>query len=415
MTESLDVYLARSVRANRGDLASQAGIVQGLLRDPLVGRVYVSTYYPHYFSGQPRVVTIRPSALRGLVTNRAERWVLRSGIPALWGGGVDLQDTGGKIKMPLILLRILLLKRFGSPVVQVFQDAGPVRTRTGRFFLRRIARAFDTCVVRGPTARDLLVEQGGLDGSRIVESVDAALLLQCPGPDFGRGYLGERGLDPALPIMGLNLRRWFHQKADWLPTQLHRRRRGPEHEGRMAGLIDNVARAVASLEAAGYQQIVMVPMYRLEPEPWEDDILLLECMRERLPRTMKSVMVTEDLPTSNLLSIYACMSIMLGIRLHSTILAHVAGVPAVHIYYEHKGRDHFRHIGMEEYLVDIESASADAGGDALTDAVWRLHKERSGLSEALDRQIAVLRQRAERDLHQVLVSLMHGQGSHDGA
>ena len=46
-----DVFLARFVRANRGDFANQAGVVAGLRLSSRVGKVYVSSFYPEHFKG----------------------------------------------------------------------------------------------------------------------------------------------------------------------------------------------------------------------------------------------------------------------------------------------------------------------------------------------------------------------------
>ena len=402
MKDALDVFVARAVHANRGDLASQAGIVYGLLREPTIRNVYVSSYYPHHYANMPRVRSVAPPPVRGFLTNSGERPLLRRRMPIFWGGGVDLQDTGSKIKMPLILLRILLLKRCGSPFVMAFQGAGPVRTRFGRLCLRCIARRLNLAVCREPTAQRVLTEQGRLDAQRVRLATDGALLLDPPNKAFGRRYLADRGLDPAGLILGLNLRRWFHQKSGWLPTQIHRQRRTGELNGPMRALVENIVDTLQDAADLGYRQIVLLPMYRSEPEPWEDDIALLKAVRARLVDHMRFVLVHEDLSVVQLASVFSCLTVMIGVRLHSTILAHVAGVPAIHVFYEHKGPEHFARLGMSDLLVGIDEACGSNGGRAILAALNRVHNRLEQTRTQLAQRVQELRNCAQSHLADAL-------------
>ncbi len=410
MTGVNDVFVARGVRANRGDQASQAGIVDGLRRHPRVGQVFVTTWYPHHYAGWEDVIPVEPPPLRGLLTNATERPVLRRKLPVFWGGGVDLQDTGSKIKMPLILTRIRLLKRFGSPFVQAFQGAGPVRTGIGRFFMRRIVRRIDFTLAREPTAYGLLTGAGNMPTDRITQSVDGALMLECPRRAFGEAYLRERGLNTNASILGLNVRRWFHQKAGWLPTEVNRKGKEEELAGPMRQLVDHVAAALKRFADLGHRQFALIPMYRREPEPWEDDAFLLECVRDRLGDAATCVLVEEDVSPTDLLSIFTCLDLMIGVRLHSTIMAHVAGVPAVHIHYEHKGQEHYDHMNLPAHLIDIHDVTAPGGDARLTALLEHVWGERKPIAEKIAMEVARLRCLAESQLDTVLKRLLHPSG-----
>jgi colanic acid/amylovoran biosynthesis protein len=60
--------------------------------------------------------------------------------------------------------------------------------------------------------------------------------------------------------------------------------------------------------------------------------------------------------------------VVLATRMHMAILALTAGTPVVAIAYEFKTRELFRRMGLEHYVLDIESVDADA----LTNSVLSL-------------------------------------------
>lgn len=79
-------------------------------------------------------------------------------------------------------------------------------------------------------------------------------------------------------------------------------------------------------------------------------------LAEKLPADVRVKLVEEDLSLFDLLSRFSMLTAMIGMRLHSTIMAHIAGVPALHIAYKHKGWEHYENMNMKELVVDIDQA-----------------------------------------------------------
>ena len=397
-----DVFLARFVRANRGDFANQAGVVAGLRRSSRVGKVYVSSFYPEHFKGLDDVCPIPPASVRGYLTNRFEGKILKKRPPVYWGGGVDLQDSGSKIKIALLFLRILLLKRSGSRFVIAFQGAGPIRTRFGKFCLKLISRLIDYAIVREPTAQKILIEDAAMSQAEVVLGVDSALLLEPPQSEFGRTYLQKHKFDLSRPILGVNLRRWYHQRGGWLPTEF-RSKQAPVGAERMHTLISEMAQAISTNGA--YSKILMIPMYRRYPEMWEDDIVLLEELKARLPSNYVVGFLEEDVSAFELLSIFSMLDVMIGVRLHSTIMAHIAGVPAIHIAYEHKGIEHYEHMRMRDLVISIDEASILGGAKVIQERLGTIQAHRDIIAEKCSRRCEELRGLAQNQLEKSLESI----------
>ncbi len=398
-----DVFLARFVRANRGDFANQAGVVAGLRRSPRVGIVYVSSFYPEHFKDFDDVCPIPPAPVRGYLTNRLEGEILKKRPPVYWGGGVDLQDSGSKIKIALLFIRILLLKRRGSRFVLAFQGAGPIRTRFGKFCLKLISRLIDYAIVREPTAQKILLEDAAMSAAEVALGVDSALLLEPPQSEFGRTYLQKHKFDISRPILGVNLRRWYHQRGGWLPTEFRSKNQAPGGAERMQTLISEMAQAISANGA--YSQILMVPMYRRYPEMWEDDIVLLEELKSKLPSNYVVSFLEEDVSAFELLSIFSMLDVMIGVRLHSTIMAHIAGVPALHIAYEHKGIEHYDHMGMRDLILSIGEASTPGGAKVIQERLAAIQAHRDTIAEQCRRRCEELRVLAQNQLEKSLESI----------
>ncbi len=387
-------------------MASQMGLVQGLLAADSVGHVYVSTYYPHHYARMDRVVTLRPPPVRGYTINRSERELLATGALVTWGGGVDLQDLGSKLKLCLLWLRFILLKRYGSKIILGCQGTGPLRSRCGKVLVARIVQRLDGGVVREPTARRLVAETGNLPSACIHESCDAAFMLEPPDPAFGQQYLEEKGFDLKQPVLGVNVRRWYHERGGWFPSACRRRWVADRMSAPMQRLLNHMAEAIARQTVA--RQILLLPMYRREPEPWEDDIDLLEALQARLPTDFHAAMVDEDLATPALLSILSGLSALVGVRLHSTILAQVAGVPALHIAYDHKGVEHFQRMDMASWCLPIQEVQAANGADLLARKLAELLAHRATLAQTVAQRTQTLRTDAKRQLHELVDEVKNG-------
>lgn len=398
-----EVFIARPVRANRGDMASQAGLVSAFLRHPVVHSVTVSTYYPHHYSGYNYVNPTTPPPLRGYATSWLERKALKRSSVIAWGGGVDLEDGGSKSKLLLLNIKLALLKTANRPLIQAFQGAGPLNTSSGRWLAKLAAELCDYHIVRENNAMDLL-RCLGVDSRELFLGCDAALLLDSVNAERGRYILSRKGLDPDAPTLGLNLRRWYHQSGGWIPTGL---RKGAWNgsEVFMSKLIKNIRTSLREVPTVGVRQLLLLPMYLHDPEPWEDDIALLERSVEQL-EGFAIARLYEDLSPQDILSVLSCVSLMVGMRLHSTIMAHVAGTPAIHIAYADKGRDYFSMMGLSSQYVDVDDMVDESSVRALIGKIEAMIVSEENIQADISSRVGFLRAQGERALDSFLRSVL---------
>ncbi len=115
-------------------------------------------------------------------------------------------------------------------------------------------------------------------------------------------------------------------------------------------------RTVDDLRARHRARVVLVSMYEPGSDPWEDDAPLLQTIKSRFPDDPDVVLCTEDLAIEDLCRLFGRFDLMIGMRLHSALIALRVGVPAIHIAYTLKGRDIYADLGLGEWVIDIDEA-----------------------------------------------------------
>jgi polysaccharide pyruvyl transferase WcaK-like protein len=344
----------RVIRGNRGDIASRYGILQTLLS----GGTPVSAV----FAARDAHI---PEPLRHLVLPYGSLynfWPRLRGLRALleartviWTGGLDLQDDSSLIKLVHTLLVFASYRCLGLKLLVALQGAGPLTTRPGRWLARTILALTHLVLVRDRGSLRLLGEI--MPKGRLRLAADGIFL-----PGFPRRGDGA-GLPPAIeaicttggrPLIGLNVRLWFHFASSLIPYQFRREHYLRRAEAPMEVLLSSMAEIVGELRRRHNARVVLVSMYEPGSEPWEDDAPLLEKLKARFRDDPEVVMMIEDLSILELCAMFARFDLMIGTRLHATLIALRAGVPALHIAYTLKGRDIYADLGLADWAVEIE-------------------------------------------------------------
>jgi len=110
----------------------------------------------------------------------------------------------------------------------------------------------------------------------------------------------------------------------------------------------NIATVADRLTETGYD-VVFIPMHQT---PGDDDTAEITKIREMMNET-SAVTVYPGSP-QKALWILRRMELVLGLRLHSLILAATAGVPIVGIDHDPKIRGFMEYAGAEDYLSGVE-------------------------------------------------------------
>jgi polysaccharide pyruvyl transferase WcaK-like protein len=178
-------------------------------------------------------------------------------------------------------------------------------------------------------------------------------------PAEGRFVSGIVARRPGQPVIGINVRLWFHFASSWVPYQFAKKRYRARARLRMARVLDNLMEATAALRRLHGARIILLSMYEPCTEPWEDDLPLLRALKQRFASDEEVVVVEDDLSVPGFYHLVSNLDLMIGMRLHSALAAIRAGVPAIHISYTDKGQDVFRALGLGELVVDVSEFMDD--------------------------------------------------------
>jgi polysaccharide pyruvyl transferase WcaK-like protein len=346
----------RIVRGNRGDIASRYGILKALVvRETPITAVFASRKDHVPAELRPRILPYGP--LYNLWPGwRGIRALMRSKA-VIWTGGLDLKDDSSLVKLVHTWLVFLSFRLLGLKILLALQGAGPLTTGAGRWLTRRILALVHLALVRDRGSYRLLGEFMAADRLRL--AADGIFLDGFPTRDAPGSIpstviaLTEAG---PRPVVGLNVRLWFHFANSIIPYQFARDRYRKRAEAPMQALLDVIAGTVDDLRTRHQARVVLLSMYEPGSDPWEDDVPLLKTIKSRFPHDPDVVLCTEDLPIEDLCCLFGRFDLMIGMRLHSALIALRAGVPALHIAYTLKGRDIYADLGLDEWVIDIDEA-----------------------------------------------------------
>ena len=344
----------RVIRGNRGDIASRYAILAELESAGVpVGAVFASR--PEHVPSADRTHILPYGPIYNLWPGAAGLKAVRNADMVLWTGGLDLQDDSSLLKLVHMWLVFATYRLLGLDIILVMQGAGPIDTRAGRWLSRRVLALVRLALVRDKESFDLLSSLANPDKLRL--SADGIFLSgfdEAPTPQstslIEKLTAGARG-----PVIGLNVRLWFHFANSIVPYQFARDAYRTRSETHMSILIDQLAHVVATLRKEHDARIVLLSMYEPGVEPWEDDIQFLERLKERFAGDEEVRLLVEDIPITAFSALLGRFNLMIGMRLHSALIALRMGTPAIHIAYTRKGHAIYSGLGLSDWLVPVEA------------------------------------------------------------
>lgn len=393
----------RVIRGNRGDLLSRYGILSEL-RQMGIDDITVFCHKREHIGSLDYSIA-NYGSLYNLIPTRQGLDALTKASRVLWTAGLDLQDDSSLLKLVHTLCVFSLYRQLGLAIYILMQGAGPLRTRWGKGLARMILDRANTAVVRDSGTRILLEGLGSK--TQLIQAYDGIFL----------GHFDVGNLDPAArsyikmlvsrdrgrPLIGFNIRQWFHFASSVIPYQYAQRRYAARSHRKTAELVEASRRFVVGLRQRFDARVLLISMYEPGTEPWEDDLPYLRRLKQCLGTDDSVILVEEPLNLQSFCSLMARLDLMVGARLHSTLAAVRFGVPAINLSYTLKGKDIYADLEMPDRCVELTSFMAKP--DATLDIVERLLNR----GEACNR-LEVVVDRAIRRNRQVLGHLIAKDG-----
>jgi colanic acid/amylovoran biosynthesis protein len=228
--------------------------------------------------------------------------------------------------------------------------------------------------------------------ARIVRCPDMACYLE--GDDSGKVAQSER-LDAPQPVLAINLREWtFPEVGDPASRRLKR-----------TAYLDALT-AAAKFFIQRYNGTVLVVPQALGPDPHEDDRGICAEFYQRLRKQNTESRVVrlqghEVASLTDLMQFFSGVTMLIGTRLHSCILALIAGVPIVSVGYQYKSQGTLDMLGLGRFNTDIGDLSADW----LAASVEGIMTHRQEINEEICQSLVRARSRIDDEVGTVLQSL----------
>jgi polysaccharide pyruvyl transferase CsaB len=276
----------------------------------------------------------------------------------LCGGGGLIQDDDSLIKVPYWALRILLMRTLCPRIVGYALGVGPLNAGISRLFARLAFACMAQITVRDPEAQ--AVAQA-LTRKPVELVPDPALLLPEADVENESCYLQAAGVPPGhKPVIGVAPRRWFPPRPRLVPQRVTARFRKPSFR-QSARLVELLARTLDNLVRKHDAYIVFLPSYTLAHE---GDDQLCRMLMDALPPG-KSGLLLINSPTEYRA---ACggLDVLVGGRMHPTILAAAAGTPVIGLSYNPKFEGFFELLGQRGSVLDVQSFVRDGRTEQLT-------------------------------------------------
>lgn len=275
----------------------------------------------------------------------------------LFTGGGYLRSQKG-ITQSLNLLMLLLMfyyattckaKKIIAPI-----SFGPFAYKWQERLAAFVIKNFDIIMVREKYSHKILKKYGI---QNVLLSADTSLLLKYPKKKYTNNKL----------ILGFTIRKWLENE-------------------KQKTFEDNFAKAI--IRFSQQTKAIVQPIVQVDaPEYGDIDLEITQNIVNTLNQNHISTNKITFVTNLSKTNIYSKSDLLLGVRMHSNILAALQGTPFVAISYEYKTTGISDFIGVKNYCIDINRANAKL----LNKKLLLLEKNRDQVSQELLHSLKTIR------------------------
>lgn len=228
------------------------------------------------------------------------------------GGGGLMQDVTGLGSVSYYGGLLAIAQMLNVPTMVYAQGIGPLTKTFNKKMVKRIFNKTTAIRVRDSFSQKDLIDMG-VKANKIQVTADPALLLESPDFNHVTKILTEAGIDITVPIIGIAIRPW----PAWYERQLKA----------FTSVIYQLARKYK-------MQILLIP-FQLSTDLWISREAEF-CFSARPDYGVRINVLDRTCTPKEMMGIIGAMHIVVGMRLHSLIMAAVHCIPSVGIAYDPK-------------------------------------------------------------------------------
>jgi polysaccharide pyruvyl transferase CsaB len=292
---------------------------------------------PVVFSGNPsetrslhQVKSFNPYARRELIGNAI---LLGTNVYILGGGGLikDYGDSAANVKAWLHWLTIA--KNLGLKTMLWSIGVENIRFDESKEAIRQVLKTVDVITVRDINSKNKLEEIGVQN--QITVTADPAIFLTGEQSNF-------RSLKKNFRVI-VCLRHWFNHSFSILDDTANQK------------MLDAIAMVLDRMVNKWHVEIEFIPFRTTD---YDDDRKILKSLLDRMQEKSAVAKIHESVPKiDEIINIFTNADLVIGMRLHSVIIATSLGIPSIALSYMPKVRDYMKHINQERFCLEIEEVS----------------------------------------------------------
>jgi polysaccharide pyruvyl transferase WcaK-like protein len=281
-------------------------------------------------------------------------------------GGGYLYSSRSRLNLTLVhaVVSVKLADLAGKRPIMMPQSIGPLPKRFDQRLVAWGFRRIQPIVVRDELARSEAREFMGRDPEDIRLCPDIAFYGWPETSSASRPRSGG-------PVVGLVVMDWTWARAVDPPAALN------EYVTKLADLVAGLARDGYEVRLFGHSRI---------PEMDQDDVAIADLV-VRAAGAEPRVRLDEEGATGDvrvLRRVFEAMSLVVGTRLHSCIIAMAAGTPALGLAYQPKTVGTYDLLGLRDLCLDVETFDPDELGDKVRKLLSGEGEASARVNEAVD-------------------------------
>ncbi len=284
------------------------------------------------------------------------RWHIQAIIKAIKdsdmlisGGGSLLQDVTSGKTIPYYLGIVKIAQWYKKKVVFYSQGIGPVSRSYNKWLIKKVVNRVEGIFVREHHSKKVLEDLG--IKKPIIVAADPVLGIK-PSPHVYKYVKDLLGVEKRV---GIYIRPWHNEEM----------------------LLDCLEKSLEPIIDEGYK-VYLIPMY------YTQDREIAHRLKERLKG--QAYVVDKKLTLDEVLSYTASFEFIIGMRLHSLIMAAAMQVPMIGLAYDPKVTDFMKDMKIP-YCIDLEAIHSDELIHMIHSLRNNQEKQKANLQMMYDRQM----------------------------
>lgn len=273
--------------------------------------------------------------------------------------GHPVQDTTSKLFIPYVFSKIVLAILLNK---KLFIFSAGISDLKSKFLKKLVVIIMNKCSfisVRDEESKQLLEKFGVKKDIHI--SCDPALFY--PNELFSTQDISIQ-FGNYKPYICISPRRWFHYTGSFFPYKKVDAKylsRIELYRNQLTNLADGV---VSKFNC----NVILVPMRpgKIDHPGQDDDIFCNEILNNAKNKN-NIIAIDSPINLSEMITLFRGAEAVVGVRMHSSILAANTNTPFINIYYNEKGLSFMTAMDMKNYTISIEDFSHEKVLDLLTD------------------------------------------------